>query len=118
VIRSRNTFTCRFRVTDARGYVVCDALVYTVGLPYYYVRSAPATPTGTDGYAVINITPTARIQTLRQSSRRAHPDGGSGPIHSVSAETNRYCMVSSGRLNDRLRDDPSSRSGWYGFSPT
>jgi hypothetical protein len=61
VIRSRNTFTSRFRITDTRGYVVRDALVYTVGLPYSYVRSAPETPTGTDGYAVINITPTASM---------------------------------------------------------
>jgi hypothetical protein len=59
VLRSRSTFTSRFRVTDTRGYVVRDALVYAVGLPYSYVRSAPETPTGTDGYAVINITPAA-----------------------------------------------------------
>jgi hypothetical protein len=65
VIRSRNTFTSRFRITDTRGYVVRDALVYTVGLPYSYVRKAPETPTGTDGYAVINITPTASMPLKR-----------------------------------------------------
>ena len=61
IIRSRDTFTSRYRVTDTRGYVVRDALVYTVGLPYSYAHPAAETPTGTDGYAVINITPTAAL---------------------------------------------------------
>ncbi|RDI74001.1 hypothetical protein Gocc_2098 [Gaiella occulta] len=65
IIRSRNTFSARFRVTDTRGYVVRDVLVYTIGLPYSYVRATPETPTGSDGYAVMNITPTANLPLSR-----------------------------------------------------
>lgn len=65
VIRSRNTFTVRFRVTDTRGYVVRDALVYAVGLPYSYVRNTAEQTTGADGYVVINITPTASLPIQR-----------------------------------------------------
>jgi hypothetical protein len=64
-IRTRTTFTTRFRVTDSRGYVVRDALVYIVGLPYSYVRSTSETPTGSDGYAVINVTPTSHLPLTR-----------------------------------------------------
>jgi len=61
IIRNRNTFTSRYRITDTRGYVIRDALVYTVALPYNYAHPAAETPTGTDGYAVINITPTTTL---------------------------------------------------------
>jgi hypothetical protein len=59
--RSRTPITARFRVTDTRGYVIRDALVYALGLPYGWIQNAPETPTGTDGYAVIHLTPTANL---------------------------------------------------------
>jgi hypothetical protein len=65
VIRSRTTFTARFRITDTRGYVVRDVLVYAVGLPYSYVRNTAEQRTGADGYVVINITPTASLPIQR-----------------------------------------------------
>lgn len=61
VVRSRAGFTARFRVTDTRGYVVRDALVYVIGLPYGWVRNAPEVVTGSDGYAVVNLFPTAAL---------------------------------------------------------
>ena len=68
IIRSRDTFTSRYRISDTRGYVIRDALVYTVGLPYSYAHPAAETPTGTDGYAVINITPTATLPLTKGST--------------------------------------------------
>lgn len=65
VVRSRNTFSARFRITDTRGYVVRDALVYSIGLPYSYTRGTPETRTGSDGYAVLNITPTGNLPLQR-----------------------------------------------------
>ena len=60
-VRSRAAITARFRVTDTKGRVVRDALVYAVGLPYNYVKGAPEVPTGTDGYAVIQMFPKAAL---------------------------------------------------------
>jgi len=48
-----------------KGYVVRNALVYVIGLPYSYVRAVPETSTGSDGYAVMNITPTANLPLKR-----------------------------------------------------
>ena len=60
-VRSRAAITARFRVTDTKGRVVRNALVYAVGLPYNYVNGAPEVATGTDGYAVIQLLPKAAL---------------------------------------------------------
>lgn len=60
-VRSRAVITARFRVTDTKGRVVRDALVYAVGLPYNYVNGAPEVMTGSDGYAVIQLRPKAAL---------------------------------------------------------
>lgn len=61
VLRSRAGFTARFRVTDTRGYVVRDALVYLIGIPYGWVRQSAESVSGSDGYAVFNLSPTAAM---------------------------------------------------------
>jgi hypothetical protein len=61
VIRSRAPFTGRFRVTDTRGFVVRDALVYVLGVPYSRIGPAPEQTTNTEGWAQMQLNPTARL---------------------------------------------------------
>jgi hypothetical protein len=60
-IRSRDPFQARFRVSDTRGYVVRDALVYMIGIPYNRIALVPEQATGTDGYVTFTVQPTARF---------------------------------------------------------
>jgi hypothetical protein len=64
-LTSRTAFTGRFHVTDTRGYVIRGALVYTIGLPYGWIRNAPEVVTGTDGWASITLLPTALMPLHR-----------------------------------------------------
>jgi hypothetical protein len=66
-IVGRQAFVGRFRVTDTRHYVVRGALVYAIGLPYGWVRTAPEVVTGTDGWAQITFLPT-RSMPLRRAA--------------------------------------------------
>ncbi len=66
-VSSRNAFVGRFRVTDTRGYVIRDALVYAIGLPYGWIRPAGEAITGTDGWAQITLVPT-RAMPLRHAA--------------------------------------------------
>lgn len=61
VVRSRDPFTARFRVTDTRGFVVRGALVYMIGLPYGRIANVPEQQTGTDGYVTFQAQPTAQL---------------------------------------------------------
>jgi hypothetical protein len=61
VIRSRVPFVGRFRVTDTRGFVVRDALVYTLGVPYSRIGQAPEQATNMEGFAQMELRPTARL---------------------------------------------------------
>jgi hypothetical protein len=61
VIRSRTPFIGRFRVTDTRGFVVRDALVYVVGVPFGRIGQAPEQPTDMEGWAQLQFSPTARL---------------------------------------------------------
>jgi hypothetical protein len=63
----RQAFIGRFRVTDTRGYVVRGALLYAIGLPYGWIRNAPETRTGTDGWAQITFLPTV-LMPVRHAS--------------------------------------------------
>jgi hypothetical protein len=65
VIGSRDPVVARFRVTDTRGYVVRDALVYLIGLPYGWLRRAPETRTDGEGWATIQLQPTANLPLRR-----------------------------------------------------
>jgi hypothetical protein len=64
-VRSRSPITARFRVTDTRGYAVRDALVLVIGIPYNWTGSSREVATGADGWAVIEIVPTARMPLKR-----------------------------------------------------
>jgi hypothetical protein len=79
-LRSRTPFTGRFRVMDTRGYAVRDALVYVVGVPFSRINQPAEVKTGVDGWATIQMTPTARL-TLRNGYFltmfvRARKEGG------------------------------------------
>jgi hypothetical protein len=60
-LRSRNAFTARFHVADTRGFSIQGALVYALGLPYNYARSAPEVATDGTGWATITMQPTANL---------------------------------------------------------
>jgi len=61
-IASRGPFTARFKVTDSQGYVVRNALVYVVALPFGTLHSAAEVRTDMDGYATLALTPTLRLR--------------------------------------------------------
>jgi hypothetical protein len=61
IVRSRVPFTGRFRVTDTRGFVVRDALVYVVGVPFGRIGQAPEQATDMEGWAQVQLAPTARL---------------------------------------------------------
>ena len=54
-------FTTRVRITDARGYVVRDALVHAIGIPYGWVANAREVATNENGYATVKLYPTKRL---------------------------------------------------------
>jgi hypothetical protein len=66
-LQGRQAFTGRFRVTDTRGFVVRGALVYAIGLPYGWIRQAPETLTGTDGWATLTFVPTVLMPARHAS---------------------------------------------------
>jgi hypothetical protein len=66
-LHTRAAFIGRFRVTDTRGYVIRGALVYAIGLPYGWVRSAPEVITATNGWATIQFFPTS-LMPLRRAA--------------------------------------------------
>jgi hypothetical protein len=61
IVRSRAPFTGRFRVTDTRGFVVRDALVFVLGVPYNRIGQAPEQTTNMEGWAQMELRPTARL---------------------------------------------------------
>jgi hypothetical protein len=68
VLRSRQTFTGRFRVTDNRGYVVRDAIVLVTGVPLGWIFASQEVRTNVDGYAQIQLQPTTRLRLVRGGS--------------------------------------------------
>lgn len=63
-VRSRNPITLRVHVVDTRNYVVRDALVYPIGVPYSRIVQPTEVRTNTDGWATIQLVPTRNL-TLR-----------------------------------------------------
>jgi hypothetical protein len=80
VIRSRVPFTGRFRVVDTRGYAVRDALVYVTGVPFARLGAVPEARTDVNGWATVQLTPTARLPLrngyLLTMFVRARSEGG------------------------------------------
>jgi hypothetical protein len=68
VLRSRQPFTGRFRVTDTRGYVVRDATVLVTGVPLGWITPTQEVTTNVDGYATIQLQPTTRLRLVRGGS--------------------------------------------------
>jgi hypothetical protein len=80
-LHTRAPFRVIFTVTDTRGYVVRNALVYLIGLPYNRIQTAPEQRTGQDGIATFTLTPTS-LQPLKVGARlvifgRARVEGDS-----------------------------------------
>jgi hypothetical protein len=61
VVRSRVPFTGRFRITDTRGFVVRDALVYVSGVPFGRIGQSAEQATNMEGWAQLQLAPTARL---------------------------------------------------------
>ena len=68
VLRSRQPFTGRFRVTDTRGYVVRDAVVLVTGVPLGWISPSQEVTTNVDGYATVQLQPTTRLRLVRGGS--------------------------------------------------
>lgn len=68
VVRSRQPYTGRFRVTDTRGYIVRDAIVLVTGVPLGWIQAPPEVRTNVDGLATIQIQPTTRLRLVRGGS--------------------------------------------------
>jgi hypothetical protein len=68
VLRSRQTFTGRFRVTDTRGYVVRDAIVLVTGVPLGWINQPQEIQTNVDGFATVQLQPTTRLRLVRGGS--------------------------------------------------
>jgi hypothetical protein len=67
-LHSRAPFRVFFTVTDTRGYVVRNALVYLIGLPYNRILNPTEQRTGQDGTVSFQLTPT-RLQPLTIGAR-------------------------------------------------
>ena len=67
-IRSLDPFRVTFTITDTRGYVVRDALVYVIGLPYNRIDNEPEVKTGQDGTVTMTLSPTS-LQPLKTGAR-------------------------------------------------
>jgi hypothetical protein len=80
-LHSRAPFRASFTVTDTRGYLVRNALVYVIGLPYNRILNATEQRTAQDGTVTFTLTPT-RLQPLKSGARlvifaRARVEGDS-----------------------------------------
>jgi len=64
-LSGRGPFTARFHVSDTRGYVVRDVLVYALGLPYSWASNAPEVSTDVNGWATVTMQPTAALPLHR-----------------------------------------------------
>lgn len=79
VLRSRQEFTGRFRITDTRGYIVRDAIVLVTGVPLGWINAPQEIRTNVDGLATLQLQPTTRLRLVRGGSMvmfiRARKDG-------------------------------------------
>ena len=96
-IPSRRPFAERVHVVDTRGFVVRDALVKLIGLPYSWARSTPEVRTDVDGWATVTVVPTINMPIRRGTALvmfvRARAEGQ--PLL-VGASTRRLVQVKIG----------------------
>jgi hypothetical protein len=67
-LRSRQTFTARFHVSDSRNHSVQGALVFVVAIPFGTATTPQEAVTGADGWVTFQLTPTARVRFDRPGS--------------------------------------------------
>jgi len=61
-LRSRQTYTARFHVSDSRNHSVQGALVFVVALPFGTTTTPAEAATGGDGWVTFRMTPTIRVK--------------------------------------------------------
>jgi hypothetical protein len=61
-LRSRQTFTARFHVSDSRNHSVQGALVFVVALPFGTTSTPAEAATGGDGWITFRMRPTLRVK--------------------------------------------------------
>jgi hypothetical protein len=67
-LRSRQTFTARFHVSDSRNHSVQGALVFVVAIPFGTATTPREAVTGPDGWVTVQLTPTSRVRFDRPGS--------------------------------------------------
>lgn len=67
-LRSRQTFTARFHVSDSRNHSVQGALVFVVAIPFGSATTPPEAVSGADGWVTFQLTPTERVRFDRPGS--------------------------------------------------
>ena len=60
-LRSRAAFTAKVHISDSRGYVVRNAIVFIEGLPFGRASQPPESKTGSDGTATQTLHPTSKL---------------------------------------------------------
>jgi hypothetical protein len=60
-LRSRQTFTARFHVSDSRSHSVQGAMVFVVSLPFGTTTTPAEATTGSDGWVTFRMRPTSRV---------------------------------------------------------
>jgi hypothetical protein len=60
-VHGRSAFVERVHVVDTRGYVVRDALVQVLGLPYSWARNSAEVRTDMNGWATMTVVPTKNM---------------------------------------------------------
>jgi hypothetical protein len=67
-LRSRQTYTARFHVSDSRNRSVQGALVFVVALPFGTTTTPPEVATGPDGWVTFRMRPTIRVRFDRRGA--------------------------------------------------
>lgn len=67
-LRSRQTYTARFHVSDSRNRSVQGALVFVVALPFGTTSTPPEAATGPDGWVTFRMRPTFRVRFDRRGA--------------------------------------------------
>ena len=60
-LRSRAAFTAKVHISDSRGYVVRNAIVFIEGLPFGRASQPPESKTGSDGTATQTLHPKSKL---------------------------------------------------------
>jgi hypothetical protein len=67
-LRTRQTYTARFHVSDSRNRSIQGALVFVVALPFGTTSTPPEAATGPDGWVTFRMRPTVRVRFDRRGA--------------------------------------------------